>query len=545
MTPHEQVADLLTTYGAPDANPTELLCTRHPTDAVAFTVIEEDLSSRDLTYGELAESSGRLAAALAARGLSRGDRVATLMGKSAELVIAIMAIWRLGAVQVPLFTAFAPPAIAARITGNNTRFVITDPSQRPKLDASTDLPADENRRIVTTGAPTGTDLSFHGLLAEDHPVPEPVAVGGDGVLIELFTSGTTGAPKGVPVPVVAIAAMEISQHYYLDHSTDDVFWNPSDPGWANGLYYAIMGPLALGRRSLLLHADFRPGLMWSVLSTYGVTNFVAAPTVYRALRKADTDVPTGLRVRHCSSAGEPLGPDVIEWAAETLGAPIRDMYGQTEMGVLLGNPWHPDLITELRPGSMGRSLPGFTVEVLKSDVDEIAAPGETGRIVVDLANSPLMSFTGYQNAPERSATRFSPDRRWYYTGDVGVRDSDGYFTFGARDDDLILMAGYRIGPFEVESVLDGHESVAEVAVIGEPDELRGEVIVAYVVPRPGVVADDRLALALKRLVKTRLAAHAYPRRVVFVTSLPKTASGKIQRSVLRRPAAADTIRSAA
>ncbi|HEX3647719.1 MAG TPA: AMP-binding protein [Pseudonocardiaceae bacterium] len=534
MTPHDHVATLLATYGAPDASTAELLCDRHPGAGVAFTVIEPDLSARDVTFGELAESSAKLAAALAARGLGAGDRVATLMGKSAELVVAVLAIWRLGAVHVPLFTAFQPGAIASRITGNNTRFVIADADQRHKLEPSDELPDHPHRTIVTTGVAGGGALGFHDLLAERHGVVPTVAVGGDGTVIELFTSGTTGKPKAVPVPLRAVAGMHVYQQYHLDHTAGDVFWNPSDPGWANGLYYTIIGPMALGHRSLLLHSPFRAELMWAVLSRFQVTNFFAAPTVYRSLRKADVPVPTDLKVRHCSSAGEPLSADVIAWAKDVLGAPIRDQYGQTEMGVITGNPWHPDLIRELRPGSMGRAMPGFTVEVLKSEVDEIAPAGELGRIAIDMADSPLMTFTGYLNAPDRNATRFSADGRWYYTGDVGSRDVDGYFTFGARDDDLILMAGYRIGPFEIESVLDGHEAVAEVAVVAEPDDLRGEIVVAYVVPRPGVVADDDLAETLRLLVKTRLAAHVYPRRVRFVPSLPKTASGKIRRAALKQ-----------
>ncbi|MFE0026646.1 AMP-binding protein [Amycolatopsis sp. NPDC059021] len=537
MTSPEQTAlDLLAVYGAPGASALDLLCRRHPADAVAFTVIEADLSSRDLTFGELDEASGRFAAALAARGIGPGDRVATLMGKSAELVVALLGIWRLGAVQVPLFTAFAPPAIALRITGNGTKAVVVDPSQRAKLEPGEDIPADAGWLVITTGEASGGDLAFADLLAEDAPLPDPVAVGGEGTLIELFTSGTTGTPKAVPVPVRGLAGIHAYQQFGLDHTDDDVFWNAADPGWAYGLYYAIAGPLATGRRSLLLHAGFSPELTWQVLTRFRVTNFTAGPTVYRALRNAGAEVPEGLRLRHCSSAGEPLTPDVISWALDTFGIPVRDHYGQTETGMMVGNAWHPGLVAEIRPGSMGRPLPGFAVEVLKSGSDEIAEPGEAGRVAVDLTRSPLMPFSGYRNAPERSAERFSEDRRWYYTGDVAAKSADGYLTFGSRDDDVILMAGYRIGPFEVESALVQHPSVAEAAVIGTPDALRGEVVVAYVVVRDGVETGDGLTEELKQLVKSRLAAHVYPREVHYVTELPKTPSGKIQRFLLRERA---------
>jgi acetyl-CoA synthetase len=536
--PERTVSELLSTYGAADADAVELLCRRHPAGAVAFTVIAADLSGRDVTFGELDKASGRFAAALAALGVSAGDRVATLMGKSAELVTALLGIWRLGAVHVPLFTAFAPAAIALRVTGNGTRAVIVDLSQRAKLEPGDDMPAEREWRVITTGESSGDtavdDVSFHDLLATEAPAPVPVAVGGDGTLIELFTSGTTGAPKGVPVPLRGVAGMHAYQVFGLDHADEDVFWNAADPGWAYGLYYAIVGPLATGRRSLLLNAGFSPDLTWHALSRFRVTNFAAGPTVYRALRNANVPVPADLRLRHCSSAGEPLTPDVVSWAERELGLPVRDHYGQTETGMVVANAWHPDLVAAIKPGSMGRPLPGWRVEVLRTDADEIAPTGQLGRVAVDVPASPLMAFTGYRNAPDRTAERFSADRRWYYTGDVATKDADGYLTFGSRDDDVILMAGYRIGPFEVESALVQHPAVAEAAVVGEPDELRGEVVVAHIVPQPGVDTGDALVTELQQLVKTRLAAHAYPRRIHFVGELPKTPSGKIQRFLLRQ-----------
>lgn len=540
----EYVDGLLETYDRPRACAAELLCDRHPADAVAFTVIEPDLSGRDLTFGELRELSARFAAGLAGIGVGEHDRVATMMGKSAELVIALLGIWRLGAVHVPLFTAFAPPAIALRTVGNGTKVVITDAVQRPKLPGGgkndTDFPADPGWRIVTTGAATGDDVAFDALLGHP-PLDTAVAAGGDGTLIELFTSGTTGRPKAVPVPIRALAALRMYAERGLDQRPDDVFWNAADPGWAYGLFYAVTAPLALGQRSLLLHAGFDAALAWRVLEELGVTNFAAGPTVYRALRNSGIPPPDGLRLRCCSSAGEPLPPDVITWAQRELGLPIHDHYGQTELGMVVGNAWHPSIRAALRPGSMGRQLPGFRVVVLRADADEIADPGERGRVAVDCAISPLMWFTGYRDAPERTRERFSPDRRWYYTGDMAAKDADGYLTFASRDDDVILMAGYRIGPFDVESALLAHEAVAEAAVIGAPDELRGEVVVAYVVPRPGEAGSQRdrdlLAAELQQLVKTRFAAHAYPRAVYFVDELPKTPSGKIQRFLLRQRAA--------
>ncbi len=524
----DAVPELIAMYSGPGADATGLLCRRHPRDAVAFTVIESDLSSRDLTFGELDDAAGRVAAGLAELGIAPGDRVATLMGKSAELVTALLAIWRLGAVHVPLFTAFAPPAIALRVEGSGAKLVVTDPDQRAKLDS---LGSDVV--VVGTGPATGPDVSFDDLLDRPANGSEPVAVGGDGTLIELYTSGTTGSPKAVPVPLRGVAGMHAYQVFGLDHTDDDVFWNAADPGWAYGLYYAIVAPLASGRRSLLLRAGFSPDLTWQVLSRFGVTNFTAGPTVYRALRAAQLPAPEGLRLRHCSSAGEPLTPDVVGWARETIGVPVRDHYGQTETGMVVADAWHPALVEDVAPGSMGRPLPGWTVEILDPDHDTPVPAAQTGRVAVDIPNSPLMPFTGYRDAPERTAERFSDDGRWYFTGDVASKDARGRLTFGARDDDVILTAGYRIGPFEVESALTRHPAVLEAAVVGQPDELRGEIIVAYVVVRDGEPTGETFTAELQELVKTELAAHAYPRRVHVVDQLPRTPSGKVQRFQLR------------
>ncbi|GHE59757.1 AMP-dependent synthetase [Streptomyces spiralis] len=530
--PHERVAETLAAVAGPEAVAAELLCDRHPPDAVAVRVVEPDLTSTDLTYGELHDRSARLATALAGLGVGVGDRVATLMPKSADLVVAALAIWRLGAVQVPLFTAFARPAIALRITGNGTKAVICDPSQRPKLAPGDGIPDAPEWRVISTGAATGTDLALHDLLTAE-PWPHPVAVGGEGTLVELFTSGTTGAPKAVPLPLRAVAAILMYQEYGLDHRPDDVFWNAADPGWAYGLYYGLIGPLALGRTTLLLHSAFSPELTWSVLARFGVTNFTAGPTVFRALRAQTPARAEPLALRHCSSAGEPLGADVVAWAERTLGVPVRDHYGQTELGMAVANAWHPEVAAPLRPGSMGRALPGWRLDVLRPDADEPAPRGTPGRLAVDVESSPLMWFTGYRDAPERTAERFTADGRWYLTGDAAAQDDDGYLTFASRDDDVILMAGYRIGPYEVESLLERHEAVAEAAVVGAPDDLRGEIVVAHVVLRQGAEPGDALVDELQKHVKTHLAAHSYPREIRFVNRLPRTPSGKLQRYLLR------------
>ncbi|SEK83162.1 acetyl-CoA synthetase [Blastococcus sp. DSM 46786] len=538
MSNEERVLELLAVYDSPDADAAELLCDRHPADDVAFTVVEADLSAHDLTYGHLRRESARFAAALADLGVGPGDAVAVLMGKSAELVVALLGIWRRGAVHVPLFTAFATPAIALRLAASQAKVVITDADQRAKLQPGPDMPADAPWRVVVVGgAPEGGQLSFHELVSDhgpDEPAGASVAVGGDGPLVLLFTSGTTGTPKGVPVPVKALASFQAYLEFGLDVSSEDVFWNAADPGWAYGLYYAILGPLAAGRRSLLLHAGFSAALTWQVVERFGVTNFAAAPTVYRSLRADPTPAPQGTRLRRASSAGEPLTPEVIDWAEEHLGVPVRDHYGQTEHGMMIVNGWSDAVRETVRPGSMGKPLPGWSATVLDDTAVTPVPPGQVGRVAIKVADSPLMWFTGYAGAPEKTAERFTDDRAWYLTGDAGSADEDGHFYFSARDDDVIIMAGYRIGPFDVESVLITHPRVMETAVIGVPDSLRGEVLEAFVVLRAGDSGGRALATELQQLVKDQFAAHAYPRTVHFVDELPKTSSGKIQRFVLRQ-----------
>jgi acetyl-CoA synthetase len=256
--------------------------------------------------------------------------------------------------------------------------------------------------------------------------------------------------------------------------------------------------------------------------------------VFRALRASGLAVPSGLQLRCLSSAGEPLTPEVNDWATSVLQLAVHDHYGQTETGMLINNHHHSSLRRPLKRGSMGRSMPGWKAAILRADSNDPARPGESGRVAIDLHSSPLAWFAGYVRDQERSAERFSSDGRWYFTGDAGSMDEEGDVYFSARDDDVIIMAGYRIGPFEVESVLAAHCVVAESAVLAAPDAVRGEVLEAFVVLRAGHLGSAELTAELQEWVKRRYAAHAYPRRVHYVDSLPRTPSGKVQRYVLRR-----------
>ncbi|MFC3996903.1 AMP-binding protein [Nocardiopsis sediminis] len=535
--PAQQIRDWLATYGSPTASVARLLCDRHPADAVAVTEIGPDLLPRDLTYGELAERSTRVAAGMAGLGIGAGDHVATLLGKGIDLAVTAMAIWRLGAVHVPLFTAFAPSAIAHRLLHPAARLIVCDDDQRPKLEPGRDMPAEPLWHIATTGAaPLHEGDHTLASLAASGPDERPAAaVGGDAPFVLLHTSGTAGPPKGVPVPVRALAALHSYHRYGLDVRDDDVYWNTADPGWAYGLYHGLISPLLAGQRTLQLRAGFDPELTVDVLATYGVTNLAASPTVFRSLRATVKTLPPEIAVRRLSSAGEPLGADVVDWATDRFGVPVRDHYGQSELGMCVGHHNHDSVATDLRPASLGTALPGWSVTVLDQVADHEAPPGGFGRVAVDVKGSPAMWFTGYLASPAATAARFTPDGHWFLTGDTGSRDRDGYLYFSSRDDDAILMSGYRIGPFDVESALLEHPAVAETAVYGVPDDLRGQVVAATVVLNDGWRGDDALADDLRDIVRTRFSAHAYPRRITFAEQLPKTPSGKIRRSRLRSP----------
>jgi acetyl-CoA synthetase len=531
---HTRIQDLLTLYSGPEVSVAALLCDSHDPASTAYRIIGQDLKVQLLTYGELREESERFASVLARLGVRAGDRVATLMGKSREYLVTLMGIWRIGAVHVPLFTAFAAPAVAARLVGSRAAVVVCDASQRAKLRPSDDIPAPSAWRLITTGPADEQALNFDSLRAEAGRFPQPFIGGGDAPIIHIYTSGTTGRPKGVVVPAKALAAFRAYGEFALDLRANDVFWCAADPGWAYGLYFGVLASFTTGVESILLQGGFSPELTAAVLRNQGVTNFAAAPTVYRSLRADNTLTAGQLRLRCASSAGEPLTPEINQWAESALGVPVHDHFGQTEVGMLINNHHRAALRKPLKAGSMGGVMPGWTAGVLRASEDVPAAANELGRVAMDLTKSPLFWFQGYLGDPERSAEKFTADGRWYLTGDLGRMDEDGHFFFASRDDDVIIMAGYRIGPFEVESVLLTHPAVAESAVIAVPDSIRGEVIEAFVVLRPGAAASESLTRELQDWVKKRYAAHAYPRAIHFTDALPKTPSGKIQRNVLRQ-----------
>jgi len=527
----------LDTYGGAAVSAADFLCDRHLNDPERIALIYDDGQGKKTTrtYQELFELSSRLAGFLQSQGVGQGDRVAGLLPKGLELVVTTLAVWRLGGVYIPLFTAFGPQGVSYRLNKGQAKVLVTDQGNRGKLDgmSSQDL---ASVSIMTIGKQAGQDdFDFWTELDRSEPFQELTLVSGQDPMILIFTSGTTGNPKGVPVPVKGLASFHAYMRFGLDVREDDTYWNMADPGWAYGLYYNLVGPLLLGKTIFFYGGAFTAENAYSLMRDTGVTNFASAPTAYRALKAAGHERVREYspQLRVASSAGEPLNPEVISWFRENFDIPIRDHYGQTELGMVINNHQLPELQAELKLGSMGQAMPGFRMVVVDQAGQE-QGPGLEGQLAADTTASPLFWFSGYWQDEAKTMERYTADGRYCLTGDTVSYDQDGYFFFSGRSDDIILSAGYRIGPFEVESALMQHPSVAETAVVGKPDELRGELVKAYVVVHKGVTPSDDLAEELKNLVRDQLSKHQYPREIVFVDELPKTPSGKIQRFLLRK-----------
>ena len=498
-------------------------CDRHASgDRAALYWEGADGSSGMLSFAELQRQSARFANVLAANGVGPGDRVAGLLPRGPELLAVIMGTFRAGAVYQPMFTAFGPKAIAQRLAGSRAKLLVTDAANRPKLDDVPDRPA-----LIVLGGGSAGDIDYASAMGAAADTFEPVMLKGEDLFMQLFTSGTTGEPKGVPVPLHALLSFAAYMKYGIDLQPDDRFWNIADPGWAYGLYYAAIGPLLLGCATTFVDGPFSVETICDVIRRRGITNLAGAPTAYRLMIAAGDVVPNAIRgqLRVAASAGEPLNPEVMRWFDERLDCPLHDQYGQTEVAMVLMN--HHGLSHPVRPGSAGMPMPGYVLEVLDDD-GRVLGPGQPGILAVDRKRSSLFYFPGYSG---REGQDWAGD--YYLTGDSVERNDDGSFSFVGRSDDLITSAGYRIGPFDVESCLIEHPAVLESAVIGKPDAERGHIVKAFVVLRDGQAGSDALAEELRLHVRNRLGGHAYPREIAFSDSLPKTPSGKIQRFLLR------------
>ncbi|MGW5878094.1 AMP-binding protein [Nocardiopsis terrae] len=536
--PAPLLRDWIATYDTPTTTVAHLLCDRHDPHTIATTEIGPTLEPTILTFGELRERSQTLAAGLAAQGITPGDRIATLIPKGVDLTITALATWRLGAVLVPLLSSFAPSAIAERLTDSGARIVICADEHRTKLDPSPHLPTHPTWQIATTGTHPlrEGDHTLH-TLSQHPPHTTNHTTTGNGDIATVYVSNLIGPPRGVRVPARALTAMHAYHHLGLGVQDDDVYWNTADPGSAYGLYHGLISPLLAGHNSLALRAGFfDPELTLDVLGLYQVTNFASDPTTYRTLRAATKTLPPEIIVQRMASAGEPLAPDVIEWATDLFGVPIRDHYGQTELGWCAGIPNNPDLPehnTPLPPAAIGPALPGWNIQVLEAITDEPAPLGAYGRIAIDRTHSPLDWFDGYHGYENTIDIRFNPERTYHLTGDTGIMDRQGNLHFSTRDDGAIITRSYRIGPTEVEAVLNTHPAVEECGVYAIPDDIAGHLVGARIVLTDDHTGTPELAEELRDWVSTRFAPHAAPHTVNFVEELPRTASGKMRRARLR------------
>ncbi|WP_158046041.1 acyl-CoA synthetase [Skermanella pratensis] len=536
LTRHDDYADLYRSFAwtVPERyNIGVDVCDRHAGDParVALIVEEEDGTVRRHTFRDLFHQSNRLANVLAAHGAVRGDRLAVLLPQSPETAVAHIAGFKAGLVTIPLFALFGEEALEYRLSDSGARVLVTDRAGYAKLAPLRDRLPGLTLVLCIDGAPEGT-LGFHEALARASDSFTPVDTGPDDPAVIIYTSGTTGSPKGAlhghRVLLGHLPGVELPHEFFPQPG--DLFWTPADWAWIGGLFDVLMPSLHHGV-PVLTHRfrKFDPQQAIDLMKRHGVRNVFLPPTAIKLMRQAGV-TGEGLSLRTVASGGETLGGELLDWGRSVFGVTINEFYGQTECNVVVGNA----ASLGFRTGSMGRAVPGHRVAVIDAEGNELPA-GAVGSIAIRRPD--LVMFLGYWNKPEATADKFVGD--WLVTGDLGRRDEDGFFWYVGRDDDVITSAGYRIGPGEVEECLLGHPAVALAAVIGVPDPIRTERVKAYVVLRPGREPSDDLAREIQEFVKTRLAAHEYPREVAFVPELPMTVTGKVMRRVLRRQAAGE------
>ena len=507
-------------------------------DRVALRFLHAEGGSRDITYGELAQVTNRFANVLRKLGLSKGERLFILAGRVPELYIAALGALKAGIVVCPLFSAFGPDPVRMRIALGEGRAVLTTESlYRRKLEASlASLPT--VKHVILAGAP-GESTAVPGthdlatLMAEASDEFEIVATRPEDPSFLHFTSGTTGTPKGAVHVHGAVVTHYATGKYALDLHPEDVYWCTADPGWVTGTSYGIVTPLLHGVTSIVDEADFDAERWYGILESQSVSVWYTAPTAIRMLMKAGPELAKAHRfpkLRFVASVGEPLNPEAVWWGEDVLGLPIHDNWWQTETGgIMIANTPAMDV----KPGSMGKPLPGIEAFVVQHNADGtvrvIGEPNVEGELALK-RGWPGM-FRGYLGQEERYRKCFAGDL--YLTGDLAKRDADGYYWFVGRADDVIKSAGHLIGPFEVESALMEHPAVAEAGVIGKPDPVVGEVVKAFVSLRKGYEPSEALRMELLGHARKRLGAAVAPKEIEFQAGLPKTRSGKIMRRLLK------------
>ncbi|HUY91318.1 MAG TPA: acetate--CoA ligase [Pirellulales bacterium] len=507
-------------------------------DKVAIRWMSLDGKLEDFSYARLRELTNRFAGALKSVGVGKGDRVCVLAGRIPELYVAALGALKNRSVFCPLFSAFGPEPIRARLTIAQAKVLVATTSlyRRKAASLRAELPFLEHV-ILIGDEPLPADVrgahSYRQLMdaASDRFTIEPTAP--DDMALLHFTSGTTGMPKGAIHVHEAVVAHHITGKLALDLHPDDVFWCTADPGWVTGTSYGIIAPLTIGVTSIIDEGDFDADRWYGIVQKEQVSVWYTAPTAIRMMMRAGLEVVRNYdlaSLRFLASVGEPLNPEAVVWGQEAFGMPFHDNWWQTETGgIMVANYASMDV----RPGSMGRPLPGIEAAVVRQlddgRVEEIEQPGEQGELALR-PGWPSM-FRGYLNEPERYQKCFAGG--YYLTGDLAKRDADGYFWFVGRKDDVIKTSGHLIGPFEVESILLEHPAVAEAGVIGKPDPVALEIVKAFVALKPGYEAGDALARELLAFARVRLGAAVAPKELSFVASVPKNRAGKIMRRLLK------------
>jgi acetyl-CoA synthetase len=493
---------------------------------------------RDYSYADLRDLTARFANVLARLGVAKGERVFALAGRIPELYVAALGTLKHRAVFCPLFSAFGPEPIEARLRLGDARVLVTTTAlyQRKVAPLRPRLASLEHVLLIGDGgAPTQlpVTLDLAALLAQAEPRYEIAPTEPEDMALLHFTSGTTGRPKGAVHVHRAVLAHHVTGKLALDLHAEDIFWCTADPGWVTGTSYGIIAPLTNGVTTIVDEGDFDAERWYGILRDERVSVWYTAPTAVRMMMKVGTELVRRYappHLRFVASVGEPLNPEAVVWGLEAFGLPIHDNWWQTETGgIMIANYAAMDI----RPGSMGRPLPGVDAAIARREPDGhvtlVTQPDEQGELALR-PGWPSM-FRGYLHDDERYRKCFADG--WYLTGDLARRDADGYFWFVGRADDVIKSAGHLIGPFEVESALMEHPAVAEVGVIGKPDPIVGETVKAFVALRPGHVASEELRLELLGFARTRLGAAVAPKGIAFVDGVPKTRSGKIMRRLLK------------
>jgi acetyl-CoA synthetase len=520
-----------------DFNIAVAVCTCHAADEnrVAIHWEDEDGASERWTYAALQRDANRLSNALAAHGVVRGDRVAIILPQRPETAIAHIACYQMGAVAVPLSFLFGPDALEYRLQNSDSKAALVDPASLPNLASVRDRLPQLRCVIGVAGAREAGTVDWETMLAKSSADRKPVATRAVDPALLVYTSGTTGPPKGALMPQQCLLGNlpGFVHSHDLFPKEGDLFWSPADWAWTGGLMDALLPSLYFGVPILGFRGRFEPERALGLMQKYRVRNTFLFPTALKMMMKA---VPRprarfDIALRSIMSAGEAVGTTVFSWAQDALGVTVNEMFGQTEMNYIVGNS---HTLWPAKPGSMGRPYPGHRISVIDEAGNE-AATGEMGEVAVnriapDGTRDPVF-FLEYFKNPEATARKFSDD--WCRTGDLATQDADGYLWYQGRADDMFKAAGYRIGPAEIENCLLKYAAVANAAVVPSPDETRGNVVKAFVVLAPGHTPSRALEEDIQRHVRQFLAPYEYPKEIEFIDSLPMTTTGKVQRRVLR------------